>query len=98
MRKAITLSNLGRNVEAIEIFDKIIARFSKNTNPELRSMILDALLLRGVTLMKMDRRQEAIKAFNEIIKKFSRSKNTSIRNNVDIARQKLDCLKNCPYS
>jgi tetratricopeptide (TPR) repeat protein len=97
LRKAMTLSDIGKDFEAIEIFDDIIKRFSKKTKPEIRSFILDAYLLRGVVLMKMNRKKEAIKAFNEIIKKFSRIKNTSIRENVDIARQKLDCLKNCPY-
>jgi tetratricopeptide (TPR) repeat protein len=97
LRKAMTLSDIGEDFKAIEIFDDVIKRFSKNTKPEIRSFILDAYLLRGVTLMKMNRKKEAIKAFNEIIKKFSRSKNTSFRENVDIARQKLDCLKNCLY-
>lgn len=95
--KAMALSDIDQHLEAIKTLDNILEKYSKISKPEIRSLILDALLIRGTILMKMGKQKEAIKTFNEVIKKFSRSKDPDIRENLNIARQKLDCLKNCPY-
>jgi len=91
------LSETDRDEEAIKLFDSYIQRFGNIKKSDIRSLMVDMLILRGVFLMKVNKCKEARKAFNEIIKKFSQSKNPEIRKNVDVAKQKIDLLKSCPY-
>lgn len=95
--KGMALSDNDQNTKAIETIDLLLEKYKTISSPEIRCYFIDAMLIRGTILMKMNNQNEAIKAFNGIIRRFSRSKDPEIRENLNIARQKLDCLKNCPY-
>ena len=60
--KGLTLAQLGRPVEEIEVYEKLIRDYQADGKPEIREQVAIALFNKGLTLGELGRSVEEIEA------------------------------------
>jgi pentatricopeptide repeat protein len=61
------LGSEGRYDEAVAVYDKLMRRFGKSSNPKLRQEVANGLVNKGVTLAQLGKGPEAISVFHRVL-------------------------------
>jgi tetratricopeptide (TPR) repeat protein len=69
--KGVALAQLGRNREAIAVYDKLVTRAGGARDLGLRENAVRALFNKGASLRGLDRREEAIAVYDDLIRRFA---------------------------
>jgi tetratricopeptide (TPR) repeat protein len=78
--KGFTLGRLGRSEEEIAVYDQVVQRFGKASEPVLRQHVAQALVNKGVALAgQLHRYQEAMTVFEDVVKRFGEAPEPVLR-------------------
>ena len=66
-------------IQAGELDDELLQRFSESDDPELRVRVAKALFNNGVALGRLDRNEAAVEAYDELLQRFSESDDPELR-------------------
>lgn len=84
---ADTLATLGRQDEALPLYDEVVQRFGASTDAAVRPVVAGALFSKSMLLRFKSRTQEAVATYDEIIKRFSDAPEPHLRNMAAMAQQ-----------
>ena len=91
---ALKSNELGRHVEAIAIYDDVIASLGTASELPLREQIAKALFNKGVTLDRLGRHDEAVAAWDDVVARFGATSELLLREQVATALYlKMDLLR-----
>jgi tetratricopeptide (TPR) repeat protein len=88
----LTLSKLGRNKDAINVYDDLLVRFATATDLPLRECVANALNNKGLSLTKLNRRKQAITVYDLLLKEFKTATDLPLRECVARAEQDREKL------
>ncbi|MCP3465797.1 MULTISPECIES: tetratricopeptide repeat protein [unclassified Bradyrhizobium] len=69
VRKGDTLGDLGRNKEAIALYDDVVSRFKTEIEAMECEWVAKALVGKGVALGKLGREEEAIAIYDDVVQR-----------------------------
>ncbi|MDA1312468.1 MAG: tetratricopeptide repeat protein [Acidobacteria bacterium] len=78
-RKGLALEELGRNEEAIAVYDEVVERFGKAEEPALREQAARALFKKGFRLGEFGRHEEEIAVYDEVVERFVDAEEVALR-------------------
>ena len=79
LNKATTLGKMGRNEEAIAVYDDLLVRFSMEAEASYYEVVATALLYKGVTLGSLGKIEDAISAWDILLARFGAATESSVR-------------------
>jgi tetratricopeptide (TPR) repeat protein len=82
MNKGITLGNLDRNNEEIDVYNEIVQRFGDASEAALRERAGQALINKGITLDLVGRSADEIAAYDDLIRLFGDAAEPALREHV----------------
>jgi tetratricopeptide (TPR) repeat protein len=82
INKAYMFRKLGRDAEAIAVYDEVIARFGNDSELALREQVARALLNKSLMLGTLGRDQDAIASCDELIARFGNDNEPALREQV----------------
>jgi tetratricopeptide (TPR) repeat protein len=83
--KAVSLGALGRDEDAIAVYDDIVARFRTYDAPALREFVAKALLNKAISLGTLGRDEDAIAVYDDIVVRFENDDRPPLRELFDRA-------------
>ncbi len=89
----VVLGELGRSVEAIGVYEEVVARFADAPEPAIREQVAKALVNKGVALGELGRSGEAISVYEQVVARFADAPEPALREAVaraSRARQETD--------
>jgi tetratricopeptide (TPR) repeat protein len=85
VNKALLLSRLGRQEEAIAVHNNVVERFGAATELGLRELVATTLLDKGLVLSGLGRNEEAIAVCDNIAERFGAATEPELRKQVAMA-------------
>jgi tetratricopeptide (TPR) repeat protein len=79
VNKGATLGQLGRNEEAIAVYEDVVARFGTASEPALREPVAKALVNKGVRLGQLSRGEEGIVVYEDVVARFGAAPEPALR-------------------
>ncbi len=70
VNKGARLGALGRDDEAIAVYDSIVRRYGAASEPAMRHRVVDALVNKGITLGVLELKDEAIAVYDDIARRY----------------------------
>jgi len=80
--RAVALSDLKRDEEAIALYDQLIAAYANDKAPTLRAWVARTILNKAVTLGQMGENDEAIALYDQLIAAYADDKTQALREQV----------------
>ena len=80
--RAVALSDLKRDEEAIALYDQLIAAYANDKAPTLRAWVARTILNKAVTLGQMGENDEAIALYDQLIAAYADDKTQAFREQV----------------
>ena len=90
--KGRALAHLGRDEEALEVYDEVIASYDRESQPELTKHVARALLSKGLALERLDRKQDAAGTYNDLLALEAGSEDAAIEKLAASARARRESL------
>ena len=90
--EAVSLGALGRDAEAIAVYDDMVRRFGTAGEPTLRQQVAMALVNKGDTLDDLGRVAEASAVFDEVFARFGAADEPALKEVVERAQSLMDAL------
>jgi tetratricopeptide (TPR) repeat protein len=84
---ADTMSTMGRQDEALPLYDDVVKRFGGSNDQALRPVVAGALFSKSMLLRFKGRTAEALATYDEIIKRFGEASEPHLRNVAAMAKQ-----------
>jgi tetratricopeptide (TPR) repeat protein len=76
------LAHLGRQEEAIALYNDMLARFPKASGWSLREQLTMGLFNKGTALLQLGQREEAILVYKDVVTRFGKASETVVREHV----------------
>jgi tetratricopeptide (TPR) repeat protein len=70
VRKGLKLTSQGQSEEAIALYDEVVSRFGRTTEPALQEQVARALVNKGFGLGSLGRTEEAMSVYQHIVTRF----------------------------
>lgn len=84
---ADTLATLGRQDEALPLYDEVVQRFGSSAEAAIKPIVAGALFSKSMLLRFKNRTQEALDTYEEIIRRFSEAPEPHLRSMAAMAQQ-----------
>jgi len=75
----LTLGQLKRNEEAIDVYDEVVSRYGSAPEAALREQVAKALTSKGYALDQLKRSEEALDVYDEVVSRYGSAPEVSLR-------------------